>query len=117
PVAVDPDAADHAIPQCRPLHSGYAIRKPPTGSAPPAAPPPHAPFPRACSRSSEPAGTHARSRAVPSAAAPPPPVRCERNMPASLIPQTWYACIFTLPHLVITGSPYEEDAACLIPAG
>ncbi len=30
-------------PQCRPLHSGYAIRKPLTGSAQPAAPLPHAP--------------------------------------------------------------------------
>src|SRR4029077_15326762 len=79
----------------------------PTGSAPPAAPPPHAPFPQACSRSSEPAGTHARSRVVPCAAARPLQVRCERNMPASPIPQTWYACIFTLPHLVITGSPYK----------
>src|SRR5271167_4022894 len=29
---------------------------------------------------------HARSRVVPSAAAPPPPVRCERSMPASSIP-------------------------------
>jgi hypothetical protein len=51
------------------------------------------------------------SRAVPSAAARPPPVRCERNMPASSIPQTWYACILTLPHLVITGSPYYSAIA------
>ena len=27
-------------------------------------------------------------------------------MPASPIPQTWYASLITLPHLVITGSPY-----------
>ena len=34
----------------------------------------------------EPAGIHARSHLVPSAAARPPPVRCERNMPTSSIP-------------------------------
>src|SRR6266567_9252928 len=105
-MAVDPGAAGHAIPQCRPLHSGYAIRKRLTGRAQTAAPLPHAPAPRACSRSSEPAGRPARSRVVPSAAARPPPVRCERNMPASSIPQTWYACLSTLPHLGITGSRY-----------
>jgi NADPH:quinone reductase-like Zn-dependent oxidoreductase len=27
-------------------------------------------------------------------------------MPASSIPQTWYACLVTLPHLGITGSRY-----------
>src|SRR5271170_1357460 len=69
-----------------------------------------APSPRACWRSSEPAGTHARSRVVPSAAAPPPPVRCERSMPASSIPQTWYTCLITLPHLGITGSRYKVCA-------
>src|SRR4029077_12089512 len=58
---------------------------------------------RACSRSSEPAGTHVPSRVVPSAAAPPLPVRCEKSMPASPIPQTWYASLITLPNLVITG--------------
>src|SRR6202030_1673789 len=89
-----------------PLHTGYAIRKPLTGSARPAAPLPHAPSPRACSRSSEPAGRHARSRALPGAAAPPPPVRCERSMLASPIPQTWYAYLITLPHLGIPGSRY-----------
>ena len=97
PVAGDPGAADRAIPQCRPLHSGYAIRKPLTGSARPAAPLPHAPSPQAGSRSSEPAGRPARSRFVPSAAARPPPVRCEKSMPTSSIPQTWYACLLTLP--------------------
>src|SRR5207244_3685132 len=76
---------------------------------PPAAPRPHAPSPRAGSRSSEPAGTHARSRVVPSAAAPPPPVRCERSMPASSIPQMWYTCTITLPHLGTTGSRYYTD--------
>src|SRR4029077_17773818 len=85
----------------------YATRKPLTGSAPPAAPRPHAPSPRAYSRSSEPAGRHARSRAVPRAAAPPPPARCERSMPASSIPQTWCPCLITLPHLGITGSRYN----------
>jgi hypothetical protein len=58
-------------------HSGYATRKLLTGSAQPAAPLPHAPSPRACSQSLEPAGRHARSRGVPSAAVRPPPVRCE----------------------------------------
>src|SRR6202043_3391635 len=107
PVAVDPGAAGHAIPQCLPLRSGYAIRKPLTGSAQPAAPLPHAPSPRAGSRSSEPAGRHARSHVVPSAAAPPPPVRCEKSMLASPIPQTWYAYLITLPHLGILGSRYQ----------
>src|SRR4029453_16730213 len=106
PVVVDRGAAGHAILQCHPLHSGYATRKPPTGSALPAAPPPHAPSPRACSRSSEPPGTHARSRVVPGGAARPPPVRCEKSTPASSTPQTWYACLVTLPYLVITGSRY-----------
>jgi hypothetical protein len=36
------------------------------------------------------------------------PVRCERNIPASSIPQTWYACLIVLPHLGITGSPYHN---------
>src|ERR1700730_517436 len=80
-----------ARPVTQSLNAGYASRKPLTGSAPPAAPLPHAPSPRACSRSSEPAGRHARSRVVPSAAARPPPVRCEKSMPAYSIPQTWYA--------------------------
>src|SRR5438552_7595601 len=80
-----------------------------TGSAPPAAPLPHAPSPPACSRSSEPAGTHARSRVVPSAAARPPPVRCGRSMPALSIPQSWYACLITLPYLGITGSRYYNS--------
>src|SRR5207248_6229330 len=52
----------------------------------PAAPLPHAPSPRACWRSSEPAGTHARSHLVPSAAALLPPVRCEKSKPASSSP-------------------------------
>src|ERR1700736_5020440 len=72
---------------------------------------PHAPSPRASSRSSEPAGTHARSRAVPGAAAPPPPVRCEKSMLASPIPQTWYAYLITLPHLGIPGSRYYGGAS------
>src|SRR5246127_5520149 len=55
----------------------------------------------------EPAGRPARSRVVPSAAARPPPVRREKSMPAYFIPQTWYACSSTLPHLGITGSRYE----------
>src|SRR3954453_15163816 len=93
------------------LHSGYATRRPPTGSAQPAVPLPHAPSPRACSRSSEPVGTHARSRVVPSPATLPPPARCEKSMPASSIPQTWYACLSTLPHLGITGSPYYKLGA------
>src|SRR5205814_10174427 len=108
PVAVARGAAHHALPQGHPLHSGYATRRPPTGSAQPAAPLPHAPSPRAYSRSSEPAGTHARSRVVPSAAALPPPVRCEKSMPASSIPQTWYALLLNLPHLGITGSRYNS---------
>src|SRR5712672_197758 len=103
---VDPGAAGHAIPQGPPLRSGYATRRPPTGSAQPAALLPRAPSPRACSRSSEPAGTHARFPVVPSAAAPPPPVRCEKSIPALSIPQTWYACLITLPHLGIVGSRY-----------
>jgi hypothetical protein len=111
PGAVDPGAGGHAIPQCRPLRTGYATRKPLTGSAPPAAPRPHAPSTRAYSRSSEPAGRHARSRAVPRAAAPPPPARCERSMPASSIPQTWCPCLITLPHLGITGSRYNYCCA------
>jgi hypothetical protein len=41
--AADPGAAGHAILKCLPLHSGYAIRKPPTGSARPIEPPLHAP--------------------------------------------------------------------------
>src|SRR5215469_13633248 len=106
PAAVDPGAAGHAIPQCRPLHSGYAIRKPPTGSAQPAAPLLHAPSRRACWRSSEPAGRHARSPVVPSGAARPPPVRDEKSIPTSFTPQTWYACLSTLPHLGITESQY-----------
>src|ERR1700682_1322062 len=106
-VAVDPGAAGHAILRSPPLHSDCAIRRPLTGSAQPAAPLPHAPSPRACSRSSEPAGRHARSRVVPSAAARPPPVRCERSMLASSIPQTWYAFLSTLPHLGTTGSRYK----------
>src|SRR5207237_8907579 len=53
-----------------------------TGSTQPAAPLPRAPSPRACSRSSEPAGTHARFPVVPSAAAPLPPGRCEKSIPA-----------------------------------
>ena len=89
--------------------SGYAIRKPLTGSAQPAAPLPHAPSPRAGSRSSEPAGRPARSRLVSSAAAPPPPVRCEKSMLASPIPQTWYACLINLPHLGIPGSRYYSS--------
>src|SRR5277367_3326812 len=109
PGAVDPGAAGHAIPRGHPLRSGYATRRPPTGSTQPAAPLPRAPSPRACSRSAEPAGTHARSPVAPSAAAPPPPVRCERNIPASSIPQTWYAPLTTLPHLGITGSRYYWD--------
>jgi hypothetical protein len=32
------------------------------------------------------------------------PVRCERSMPTSSIPQSWYACPLTLPHLWNTGS-------------
>jgi hypothetical protein len=44
--------------------------------------------------------------AVPSAAALPPPVRCEKSMLASPIPQTWYAYLITLPHLGIAGSRY-----------
>jgi len=79
PAAVDPGAAGHAIPQCRPLHGGYAIRKPPTGSAEPAARLPHAPSPLACSRSAEPAGTPARSRVVPSAAAFAAPGSLRKN--------------------------------------
>src|SRR5258708_30103244 len=35
------------------------------------------------------------------------PVRCERSTLASPIPQTWYACLITLPHLGIPGSPYK----------
>src|SRR5271156_3536627 len=35
------------------------------------------------------------------------PVRCERNIPASSIPQTRYALLITLPHLGITGSWYK----------
>jgi hypothetical protein len=44
---------------------------------------------------------------VPSAAAPPPQVRCERSRLASSIPQTWYPRLITLPHLGIAGSPYQ----------
>src|SRR6202035_1109913 len=70
------------------LRSGYPTQKPPTGSPQRAAPLPHAPSPRACSRSSEPAGRPARSRLVPSAAALPPPVRCEKSMlPSSISPK------------------------------
>jgi hypothetical protein len=36
----------------------------------------------------QPAGTPARSRGAPNLAALPPPVRCERSMLASSIPQT-----------------------------
>src|SRR5712672_256576 len=64
----------------------------------------------ACSLSSEPAGTPARSRVVPSAAAPPPQVRCERSRLASSIPQTWYPRLITLPYLGIAGSPYYSSA-------
>jgi hypothetical protein len=70
------------------------------------------PSPRACSRSSELAGRPARSRVVPNAAALPLAVRCERNMPASSIPQTWYARPLALPHLGITGSPYKPVRLC-----
>src|SRR5271169_4115216 len=108
PLAVDQGAAGHVIPQGHPPRSDYATRRPPTGSAQPAAPPPRAPSPRACSRSSEPAGTHARSPVGPSVAAPPPPGRCERSIPASSIPQTWYTRLITLPHLGITGSRYNN---------
>lgn len=59
-------------------------------------------------RSSEPAGTHARSHRGPSAAAPPPPVRCERNRPASSISQTWYAWPTTILHLGAIGSRYHS---------
>jgi MFS transporter, DHA2 family, multidrug resistance protein len=31
-------------------------------------------------------------------------------MPPSSIPQTWYACLVTLPHLGITGSRYNPLA-------
>jgi hypothetical protein len=44
---------------------------------------------------------------VPSPATLPPPARCERSMPASSIPQTWYACPITLPLLGVTESPYN----------
>src|SRR5262249_13070770 len=88
------------------FHSGYAIRKPPTGSTQPAAPLLHAPSPQAYSRSSEPAGRHDRFRVVPSAAVQPLPVRSEKNRPASSIPQTWYTRLLTLLYLGITESWY-----------
>src|SRR6202008_4619714 len=70
-----------------------------TGSAQPAAPLPHAPSPQAGSRSSKPAGRPARSRVAPSAPALPPPIRCERGMPASPSPKHGTLCLVTLPHL------------------
>jgi hypothetical protein len=56
----------------------------------------------------------AHTPALPScqAATPPPPVRCERSMPASSIPQTWYACVITLPHLGIIESQYTSSPSC-----
>src|SRR5262249_59645190 len=92
-----------------PLHSVYAIITPPPGQPPPAATLLHAPSPQACSRSSEPAGRHDRFRVVPSAAAQPPPVRCERNRPTSSIPQTWYTRLLILPYLGVTGSRYNPS--------
>jgi hypothetical protein len=88
-----------------------STRRPLIGSAQPAAPLPRAPSPRAYWRSSEPAGTHARSDLVPSAAALPPPVHCEKSRPASSPPKKWCAPLTTLPHLETTGSRYNSSAA------
>ena len=48
-----------------------------------------------------------RSRVVPSAAARPPPFAAKKSIPASSVPQTWYAYLSTLPHLGFTGSRYN----------
>ena len=34
------------------------------------------------------------------------PVRCEKSVLASSIPQSWYASLITLPHLGLIGSRY-----------
>src|ERR1700720_1188050 len=109
---VDPGLPTRARPVTQSLNAILLIAVMPFVSRRPAQPSrarlPHAPSPPACSRSSQPAGTHARSRGAPSAAARPPPVRCEKSVLASSIPQTWYTSLITLPYLGI--SRYQKPA-------